>query len=83
MQRIIASLDGGGGDHGHTREMTRDQRRLVRRFASRLPEPDRTIFLRQQNGMVASEISAAMKIDVHDVCRALARIHVTIGDLLK
>jgi DNA-directed RNA polymerase specialized sigma24 family protein len=69
MQSIIASLN----DTPAEAQSTRGERRLIRKYAAGLPEPQRTIFLHRQSGMLPHEIAKAMELTHEAVCRSLAK----------
>jgi RNA polymerase sigma factor (sigma-70 family) len=69
MQSIIASLN----DAAVEARSTRAERRILSKYATTLPEPERTIFLHRQSGMTPHEIAKAMELTNEAVCRSLAK----------
>lgn len=73
-QSIISRLARNRRDDSLTPE-TRAAKRYLRRYAKRLPEPQRAILLSQLAGKTPEQIAEEMKLEREIVCRWLARAY--------
>lgn len=73
VRSIVGTLGDSGGDEGP--ECTRTERRLIKRYASTLPEPSKSVLLHRLDGMTPREISTATGLEFTDVCRMLAKLY--------
>lgn len=73
MRCIVACFDADGRDDGLA--LTRTDRRHVRQYAEKLPEPQRAIFLARLNGQTPQEIGRDFGMDVKLIARTLAKAY--------
>lgn len=79
---IITKLKTARRDAARTVGLSARERQCVRKYAAKLPEPQRTILAARRRGMSTTEISREMKMDRETVCRIAAKIYADLRVLM-